>query len=316
MPDEVREETVPVLSRRPTLAHRLEYGLFAVASSLLNALPRRTALALGAAVGRLGYSLLRIRRDVVEQNLRIAFPDRDDAWIRSTAREAYAHLGREMVEMLRAARRGRDAVLGNTVIEGEDLLRAALEEGRGAVLLTGHFGNWEMSAGAFGSRGYPVDVLIQRQRNPLFDRAIIDARHGIGMELIDRGLATRTGLKTLRDNRILAVAGDQNTRKGGVFLPFFGRPASTSRGFAILAARAGAPILTMMGTRRSDGRLHIVVRRLADAIGRGGPSTNDVVQAFLNELERAIRAAPEQYFWHHRRWKTRPPEELTPSPPV
>jgi KDO2-lipid IV(A) lauroyltransferase len=316
MADDATDLAVPELTRAPTFRHRIEYALFSAATAMLHALPRRSALALGSVIGRLGFSPFRIRRKVVEDNLRTAFPERDADWIRATGGAAYAHLGRELVEMLRAARGGRNAVLESTVLEGEEHLRAALERGQGAVLITGHYGNWEMAAGAVASRGFPVDVLIQRQRNPLFDRAIIDARRGIGMDLIDRGLATKTGLKTLRDNRVLALAGDQNTRRGGVFLPFFSRPASTSRGFTILAARAGAPILTMMGTRRSDGRLHVGIRPLAEEIGRGGHATNDIVQRYLLELERTIRGAPEQYFWHHRRWKTRPAEELTSTSPV
>ena len=316
MVDDATDPAVPELARAPSVRHRIEYALFSAATAMLHALPRRYALALGSVIGRLGFSPLRIRRKVVEVNLRTAFPEGDPDWIRATGRAAYAHLGRELVELLRAARGGRKAVLESTVLEGEEHLRAALERGQGAVLITGHYGNWEMSAGAVASRGFPVDVLIQRQRNPLFDRALIDARRGIGMELIDRGLATKAGLKTLRHNRILALAGDQNTRRGGVFLPFFDKPASTSRGFTILAARTGAPILTMMGTRRSDGRLHVVIRPLAPEIGRGGHATNDMVQRYLLELERTIRAAPEQYFWHHRRWKTRPAEELTATRPV
>jgi KDO2-lipid IV(A) lauroyltransferase len=316
MKDDVMEDAVPTLSRQPTLAHRVEYAAFAAAAALLNGLPRRVALGLGASIGRLGYSPFRIRREIVEQNIRTAFPHQDDAWIRATAKSAYAHLGREVVELLRAAKGGRPAIIRNTVVEGEELVRSALERGQGAILLTAHFGNWEMTVGAVASRGFPLDVLIQRQRNPLFDAAMIRARRGMGMELIDRGLATRTGLRTLRHNRVLALAGDQNTRRGGVFLPFFGKPASTSRGFAILAARAGAPILTLMGTRREDGRLHVIIRPLADEIGRGSQAMTDILQGYLDELERVIKAAPEQYFWHHRRWKTRPPEELTEPRPV
>jgi KDO2-lipid IV(A) lauroyltransferase len=301
--------SVPDLTRRPTLAHRFEYALFAGVAAALNAMPRKVALGAGARIARLGNSPLRIRRDVVEENLRIAFPDRDAAWIGATVRNAYAHLGRETVEILRAARHGRSAILSTTVVAGMDLLERALEHGRGVILLTGHFGNWELAVGAVGARGVPTDVLIQRQRNPLFDGAIIEARRGLGMDLIDRGLATRTGLRSLRENRVLAMAGDQNARHGGVFLPFFGRLASTSRGFAILAARTRAPILTVMGTRHADGPLHVEIRTLADEIGRDEDATKNVLLDYMITLERAIVKAPEQYFWHHRRWKTRPPEE-------
>ncbi|MGH7501003.1 MAG: lysophospholipid acyltransferase family protein [Longimicrobiales bacterium] len=310
------EIAVPELSRRPTIGHRVEYALFSAAAVLLDALPRKVALAAGARIGRLGYAPFHIRRSVVRENLRTAFPDRDSDWIDATARAAYAHVGRETVEVLRAAREGATTQLARTVLEGEDILRNALERGRGAILLTGHFGNWELAVAAVTARGTATDVLIQRQRNPLFDEAIIDARHGLGMDLIDRGLATRTGLRSLRENRVLAIAGDQNTRRGGVFVPFFGRPASTSRGFAILAARSRAPILTIMGTRRPDGRLHVRIRMLADEIGRDDDATDRVLRDYLRTLEDTIRDAPEQYFWHHRRWKTRPPEEPVKADPV
>ncbi|MCI0433658.1 MAG: lysophospholipid acyltransferase family protein [Gemmatimonadetes bacterium] len=297
--------------RRATLAHRVEYALFAAAAATVRALPARSALATGAGLARLGWWPLRIRRTVVEANLRAAFPDHSAKWVRATAAEAYAHIGRETVALLRAAgRTGRAHVDREADIEGAALIGDALALGNGVLVLTAHFGNWELGAASLAALGATIDIVVQRQRNPLFDRALIEARRGLGVSVIDRGAATREGVRSLRDNHVLVLAPDQNAGRSGLFLPFFGRPASTTRGPAILAVRAAAPVLMSTAVRAPDGRLRVRLRSLAGRVPRSESAITGVMSRYLAVLEAAIRETPTQYFWHHRRWKTRPPPEV------
>lgn len=293
--------------RRPTLVHRIEYGLFAAAAAGMRILPGDRALATASGLARLGWWPLGIRRRVVEANLRTAFPDRSDTWVREIAVASYTHLGREIAALLRAAGRHPARAMANTDFADAATLREVVERGNGAVVLTAHFGNWELGAAALAGPGVPVDIVVQRQRNPLFDRALIAWRQRLGLTVIDRGRATREGVRSLRANRVLVLAPDQNAGRGGMFLPFFGRPASTTRGPAILAARTAAPILMTTAMRMPDGRLRVRLALLADRIPRSDAALADVMTRYLAALEDAVREAPAQYLWHHRRWKTRPP---------
>lgn len=308
--------------------HRVEYALVLAARAFDRLLGPRLAGGMAAAVGRLAYRPLGIRRAVVEDQLRRAFPERDDAWIRSTARAAYEHLGREGMMLLRLSRLGREDVLAATEVHGLEALEAAVAAGKGAVLVTGHFGNWEIGGASVAARGVPLDVVAQRQANPHFDRLINRARERLGMTVILRGGATKGALRSLRAGRAVALVADQDARRSGVFVPFFGRPASTHRGPAVLALRSGAPVFMGTAVRRPDGGYRVTIRPVPvpglepgsesglepGAEGRGGgvgrgeadERADRLTAELAAALESAVREEPGQYLWHHRRWKTRP----------
>lgn len=297
--------------RTPTLAHRAEHLLFRGAVGLSRALGPGGAGRFGAALGGLAYRPLGLRRRLVESHLRLAFPEQGEAWIRATAAAAYAHLGREALALLRLSALRGEEVLACTEVEGLQAFRAALGLGRGLVLVTGHLGNWEIGGAALAARGIPLAVVAQRQSNPLFDRSIVDARERLGMRVIERGRAPRLGLRALREGRAVAFVADQDARRAGVFVPFFGRPASTHRGPALLALRTGAPLFLGTALRTPAGGYRVRVEEVeVERTGEVDNVVHRLTAAFTARLEEAVRAAPEQYFWHHRRWKTRPVEEL------
>lgn len=294
----------------PTLRHRLEYLAFRGAAGAARLLGDAASERLLAAAGRLAYRPLGIRRRLVEAHLRQAFPGRDEAWIRRTAAAAYAHLGREGAAMIRLSSLSREHIIARTEVEGLDEFRAALAQGRGLVLVTGHFGNWEIGGAALAARGIPIVGVAQRQANPLFDREIVAARERLGMRIVERGRATKEGLRALREGHVVALVADQDARRAGIFVPFFGRLASTHRGPAVLALRTGAPLFLGTALRTPTGGYHVRLEPVdVERDGDAEEVVYNLTAAYTARLEAAIRAAPEQYFWHHRRWKTRPPEE-------
>lgn len=301
----------------PTLAHRAEFLLLRSVVRFSGLLGEARAARLVGGLGRLAYRPLGIRRVVVESHLRAAFPERGEEWIRATAAASYAHLGREGLAMLRLAALSPAEVRARTEFEGLDRFLAAVEEGRGVVLVAGHLGNWEIGGAALAVRGVPVDVVAQRQSNPLFDRLVVETRERLGMRVIPRDRATRQGLRSLRAGRVVALVADQDARRAGVFVPFFGREASTHRGPALLALRTGAPLFVAPGMlRTSKGYLARLEEIVVDREGELDDVVYHMTTAFTARLEAAVRAAPEQYFWHHRRWKSRPAEERAPGAPV
>jgi Kdo2-lipid IVA lauroyltransferase/acyltransferase len=292
--------------RRASLSHHAEFAalrsVIFLAERVGNARAERLGERLGLAIHRMG-----MRRDVTLENLRNAFPGESDEWIRDLARRCYAHMGREIVVTMRLQGTTPHELVRRSTVEGLDAVIQATESGQGAVLVTGHLGNWEVGAACLAARGLAMDVVMQRQSNPLADRTINANRLRLGPNPIDRKRASREGLRTLREGRVLGFVSDQDARSGGVFVPFFGRPASTHRGPALLALRTGAPLFAATGIRNADGIYDCRIQPI-NALREGDPDTvvARITAAYTAVFEDAIRSAPEQYLWQHRRWKSRP----------
>ncbi|MBI4410720.1 MAG: lysophospholipid acyltransferase family protein, partial [Gemmatimonadetes bacterium] len=222
---------------------------------------------------------------------------------------AYAHLGREAMALLRLASVDRQELVRRTRVSGLHQLREALAAGRGVVLVTAHLGNWELGGALLAAHGVRLAAVAQRQGNPLVDTVLNRARERLGVQVIERGRASSRALEALRAGYVVAFLPDQDARRAGVFVPFLGRPASTHRGPALLALRAGAPLFVGVVLRSGAG----YEARVEEVEASREGSVEDVVYrltaAFTRKLELAVRSAPDQYFWHHRRWKTRPPAE-------
>jgi KDO2-lipid IV(A) lauroyltransferase len=298
--------SAPPPERRPSLRHRAEFAALQSVLFLAQRMPAARAERMGERVG-LAIHRLGFRLDVTLDNLRNAFPGHDEAELRNIARRSYAHLGREMVVALRLRGTTPQELIERSTVDGLDAVFHAMEAGGGVVLVTGHLGNWEVGAACLAARGVAMDVVMQRQSNPLADRTINSNRLRLGLNPIDRRRASKLGLRTLREGRVLGFVSDQDARSGGVFVPFFGRAASTHRGPALLALRTGAPMFAATGLRTPDGtydcRIHPI---LAVREGQPDDAVARLTAAYTAVFEDAIRLAPEQYLWQHRRWKTRP----------
>jgi Kdo2-lipid IVA lauroyltransferase/acyltransferase len=303
----VNESARELLARdRVRLRHRLEYAAFRSILAGSGMLSDARAASAGAAFGRLGYAL-GIRGVVAEANLRIAFPDADAAWIDRIARASYEHLGRETMMMLRLATMSREALIARTRTVNEDQAAAAVARGRGIVVVAGHLGNWEIGAAMMAARGFPVDVIAKRAANPLFYGTVLSARERMGVGVIDFQRARRHALQALRAGRAVAFAADQHAGRSGLWVPFFGRPASTYRGPALMALRTGAAMFLSIPLRQADGTYQITLEPMR--VERSGDMDRDVLrltETYTKRLEAAVRANPEQYVWQHRRWRDPP----------
>jgi Kdo2-lipid IVA lauroyltransferase/acyltransferase len=285
------------------LKHWLEYAGFRTALAGNRLLGDRAAARVGEALGRLGYPLA-IRRDVVERNLRIAFPDRDADWISRVARASYAHLGRELLVMLRLSFMTRADVMARTIVHPESQAVRDYQHGRGLVVVAGHLGNWELGGAAYAVRGFAIDAIAKRAANPLFYRHILDARARLGFRVIDAHGAAPHALRALRAGHVVAIVADQYAGRGGVPVPFFGRTTSMFRAPAVLALRSGSPLHLCLPPRLTDGRYDVTLEPIETT------PTDDmeadvarITAAWAARLEAAIREYPEQYLWHHRRWR-------------
>ena len=292
------------------LAHLAEFALLRLVAAILGALPRGLALACGAALGSLAMAL-GVRREVARANLALAFPDQEERWREHVLTGHYRELGRVAADYARlpALVHGpRERVFA--AWRGEEHLHAGRAHGRGVVLLTGHFGHFELM-GALTGRLMPVAFLVKPLSNPFVEAWLARLRIAAGVDLLPIGAGVRGALRRLRAGGAVAVLGDQDARKDGVFVPFLGRPASTPAGPAWLSLASGAPIVFGLCLRASDGRYE--GRFLPPIVPEGSADDPRAIEALTRRhtalLEAAVREQPVSWFWLHRRWKTAPPPQ-------
>ncbi len=292
------------------MSHRLEYAAVRAFQGLICALPADAARELGAAFGAFAWSPLGIRRRVVlEQIERALGPDISAEELNRIARESHRNFGRMTFEYARFSRVTPAEVERTVSLTGREHFDAALEAGKGAIIPSGHFGNWEYYA-TIATMGYPITFLVGEQHNLLVDGVMNRLRVRFGGEIVPMTGSLRGIFRALQSNRLVLWLSDQDAGKRGVFVDFLGRPASTPYGAGRFAESTGAPLLPAMIVRHDGGRHEIVV---SPPVPRPSAELDtdervrQLTQGYTRIFEEFIRRYPEQYFWMHRRWKTRPP---------
>jgi len=292
------------------LAQRAVAAVVTLAARSAARLPPSVGARAGAALGEAAYRLLPGRRRVALANLALAFgtdlPARDRA---ATARASFRHLGVTAVECCRLFLGRPGAMLAAVRVEGVEHVKAALADGRGAFYLTAHFGNWELGAAAHMLTGLSLSVVVRPLDNPHLEGVLARGRERHQVRLIPKRVAVRGIRAALARGECVGILLDQNAGPDGVFVPFFGRLASTSRSLAVLALKTGRPVLPAFIRRLPDGD-HELTFEPPLPLARTGHREHDVrvnTARFTAAIERWVRTCPEQWFWVHRRWKTRPP---------
>ena len=260
-----------------------------------------------AAGERLGDAVrgLGLRRRVAQENLALAFPQWSAGERARVLREHYRELGRVVAEYAHLDRLAR-APLGEVFVETSGMEVLETLQGRGAILLSGHYSNFELM-GAMLARLNPVDFLVKPLSNAGVERFIAGRRAEAGVGCISTNDGTRGVYQALAAGRWVAILADQDARQRGLFVPFLGRPASTAVGPARMSLKTGAPIVMGFSVRRPDGRFDL---RIEGPLELAEPDAPDAVLRLTTHhvavLEAQVRARPELWFWLHRRWKTRP----------
>ena len=181
--------------------------------------------------------------------------------------------------------------------------------GRGLIFVTGHHGSWELGGAYIAARGVPFYAVARGMANPLFDRYVTSTRERIGMRIMHDSEAVRRAPRVMREGAAVAFLSDQGVKGlASTFVPFFGRPAKTPRGPAVFALRLKAPIVFAVAVRQPSGRFRLKLQRVEVAdTGDREADVDTTVARYTMALETEVRLTPEQYFWHHRRWRRQPP---------
>ena len=297
----------------------LETALASAVSAVARRLPRRAALAFGRRLGRLWGMLDRRHLEVAADNLRQAFPEWDEARVLRVARGVYAHFGAMLMDLLWMESRPVGELLALADVEGIEVLKAALREGRGVVCPTAHFGNWEFQGFASAPLVGPFSVIARALDNPELDRRLVALRTATGNTVVYKKKAITQIMRTIREGGLVAIVIDQNVQeRDGVFVPFFGRPACTTTVAAALALKTGCAIVPGRCAIGPDDRYRMTYGPRVEArdSGRRDEDIVALTARLTAIIEGWVREAPEQWLWLHRRWKTRPKaaEEWPPGP--
>lgn len=286
------------------------YVAVRVVVTVIQAAPTRWAVAGADVLGWLAHRVDKRHREVARANLVCAFPDKSPAEIDRVVRGCYRHFALLIVEIALLPRKLKVANWRRraSLVNAGPVLRALLSP-RPCLVVTAHFGNWEMAGFVLGALGFRTYAIARVLDNPYIERFLLRFRQATGQTIIAKKDDFDRLTKVLRTGAKVATLADQDAGPRGVFVDFFGRPASAHKAVALMALEFDA-VLVVVGVPRVGGVLDYHIQCADEIDARDYATRPDAVKAITQRyhaaLETLIRAHPEQYFWLHRRWKTRP----------
>jgi len=291
------------------IKHRFAYLAILAGIRLIRLLPRHAAMAVMRVAAMLYYYLSNQNRQRTIQHLTLAFGnEKSPAEIRRIGRNVFRHFAVAGVDAIRIPQMIDKGMDHFVTAENLHIIDNALAEKKGVIVLTGHFGNWELMGAYVAQKGYPIKVIGAPLDNPWLDRLLVDMRNRAGYANIMRGEGARAIIRALKSGHILAMLIDQDTKVNGVFVDFFGQKAHTAVGPVVLAERFGAPIIPVFMRMKPDLSYHIACFPPVPLTWTGNKEKDILVntQKCSDVYEAVIRKYPEQWAWMHRRWRKKP----------
>lgn len=300
--------------KRPiTFLHRIEYVAWQIASLGLRLLPRGAAVISADLVGWMGYHVFRVRRNTVDGQLKIAFGDtKTEDELRKIGCKSFQYSVLTFFEFVQPKLMGNGINIFSSDEGFEEFGRPLFENPAYGLAVSGHIGNWEAMGTLVKREHIQLAAVAKPMHNPLVNRVIVDARKKIGVDVLQVKNSMKGIVDALRKKKWVAFIGDQDARRRGIFVDFFGKPASTATGVAYFSIKMDIPILPMFCVRNSDSRrtLKLIVcepiypRKVDKALM--DQEIARITELHTKVLEELIKLYPENYFWLHQRWKTKP----------
>ncbi|MBN1794935.1 MAG: lysophospholipid acyltransferase family protein [Candidatus Omnitrophica bacterium] len=284
----------------------LIYLVLKICFFVCRALPLSAAISLGAALGSMAFAVVRRERDRALSNIREVLTDiHSERERRLLARGVFRNLGRNAAVILKVPSFSREAVAGLVTSEGLDKIDRVLEKRRGALLLTGHFGNWELALLYLAVRGYPINAVARRLRDGRFDRFVHTLRTSHGATLIYRDEGVRRMLRALRENKLVGVLPDVDIKDvDTVPVVFLGQKTEVVTGPVQLALLSKSPIIPVFMVLEA-GRYRFTIEEpiCIEDTGDRVEMLRRYTQHWVSVVERYIRQYPDQWIWMHERWR-------------
>ena len=292
------------------MRNRLEYILYSLVGSFVRLMPWETVNRVGEIVAAFAYNFIPVRKRLTIDNLRHAFPAKSDEEIEQIARGAFRNVVTALLEIFWFPRLTREKLSEIVSMPDVQIMDTLLNEGKGLIMLGGHFGNWELNALAVGLLGgHQLTIIVQEQRNGYVDAFMSKNRTMFGSKLVDMKRSPREILAAIQRNEVVAMLADQSGPQEGLFIKYFGRLASTHRGPAVFSVRTGAPIVMSFILRKSDGRYEVIFEEVdtANLTGTDDEKITELTKRHVAVLEKYATLYPDHWLWMHKRWKHTPP---------
>jgi KDO2-lipid IV(A) lauroyltransferase len=293
----------------------VEYAAVWAILKMLGVLSRGASRGLAAMVARVLYAMLPRLRRTAEFNLRLAFPEWDEARRRQVIRGMVRNLGWMAAEFARLPRYTRENIEGVVELDGHENFLEGQRRGKGVLYLTGHIGAWELSSFAHALYGFPLHYMARPLDNERVDALVNRYRCLSGNRPIFKNESARVLLKILKESGTVGILADQNTMpEEGLFVDFFGKSACTTTGIARVALHTDAAVVPGYAVWDASAGKYRLRFEPAVELVRTGDTERDIfvnTQKFAKVIEGIIRKYPEQWVWVHARWKTRPKGEAS-----
>ncbi len=291
--------------------HKIEYALVKFIFLVFGRLSFKAGKRAADVLCLITRKILRYRRAVILENLSRVYGKAFPAPKEELLRGIYKNFIYLWMEFLQVSRLKSEEMDDYVNVHGREVLDDALKKGRGVIFMSGHYGNFEWIGQYFSMNGYPVNGIAKRQSNPYVNKLVEDIRTMNGIKVVYTKNAMHDGLALLARNELLAIVADQDGRRKGVFVNFLGQPSSTPVGPAVFHLRSGAPILMVISVRKAYGKFDVFIEPVYS--GDAQPVTEEAIYRITQKhsaiLEKWVRKYPEQWFWMHKRWKTKPPKK-------
>jgi len=303
------------MAQRSGMLAAVEYAGIRLGMGVLQSLPMESTLQAARVLSRGWARVLPRHRERAIDHLRTSFPDATLSWIEDVADRCLAHWTMFAVEFALGPKLITPYTWGRyiSLVNLHEFLRLLLS-GKGLILVTGHYGNFELIGHLLACLGFDVAAIMRAMDNDYFNRFIVRTRAAHGLKLLDKRGATASAEQLLSDGTLLAFIADQNAGHKGLFVDFFSRPASTYKSIGLLAMQAKAPIVVGYARRCGSGfHYEVGIERIIHP--HEWEQREDplwwITQEYTAAIESFVRTAPEQYLWFHRRWKTQPRKKKT-----
>ena len=292
----------------------IKYSLLVVTIRILlvviRLLPRTVAMKLAGSFGILAFWILKEERIKAINNLNIAYgEEKTQAEIHAMAKEVFVNLGKGGAEFaIKLGQNTPEQYFKNLEVRGNEHLQEALKKGKGILGLISHMGCWEGTALGLPMLGIPSYAIGKRLGNEQLNALLFESRGKKGVKTLARGSSYKTILRVLNENNLVGILIDQDTDVRGVFVDFYGKPAHTPIGAAMLAMDSGAPVLPAFYLKKPDDTYEFIIEKEIPLVSTGNrrEDMEENTRLFHAVIEKYIKKYPTQWVWIHNRWKTTP----------
>ena len=280
------------------LYHIITYYILIAISSVLRILSIKKHYIISHNIASILYNYIPKRKITALENLQIAFPNKSKEWRENTLRSCYQFFVYNFIQFMSFPIESNSI---NIEVAGKQFLENAMQKKKGVILISAHFGAWEILGYWFGVNNYPLNGVAQKQKNKGANKFFEITRQLSGVKQIYRKTSMDSFYDVLKNEKILGLVSDQDAKNKGVFVDFFDYPASTHKGASLFHLNTNAPMIFGICVQKGfvDYRVEFM------PVQSDKKSIESITQLYTSIIEKTVKKYPEQYFWFHKRWKTK-----------